>query len=125
MKKVLVLLLGLVFFNTSAQKMSPAYLEGQWTSNGEGTEITIEGTNKNKLIITEVSSYSGREVKVLRYYMDKKNLYIETLFEPKNFKAIAKFIIIDNNTMVADVISDAPGQVIYKRLTTNKTIKNE
>ena len=125
MKKVLVLLLGLVFFNTSAQQMSPAYLKGQWTSNGEGTEITIEGANKNKLIITEVSSYSGREVKVLRYYMDKKNLYIETLFEPKNFKAIAKFIIIDNNTMVADVISDAPGQVIYKRLTTNKTIKNE
>ena len=27
MKKVLVLLLGLVFFNTSAQKMSPSYLE--------------------------------------------------------------------------------------------------
>lgn len=72
MKKVLVLLLGLVFFNTSAQKMSPAYLEGQWTSNGEGTEITIKGTNKHKLIITEVSSYSGREVKVMRYYMDKK-----------------------------------------------------
>jgi hypothetical protein len=125
MKKVLVLLLGLMFFNTSAQKMSPAYLKGQWTSNGEGTEIAIEGTSKNKLIITEVSSYSGKEVKVLRYYMDKKNLYIETLFEPKNFVAISKFIIIDNNTMVADVVSDVPGQIIYKRLTTNKKIKNE
>jgi hypothetical protein len=121
MKKVLVLLLGLVFFNANAQKMSPAYLEGQWTSNGEGTDITISGTNRNKLVITEVSSYSGREVKVMRYYMDKKNLYVETLFEPKNFVAISKFIIIDNNTMVADVASDVSGQIIYKRVLNNKT----
>lgn len=121
MKKVLVLLLGLVFFNTNAQKMSPEYLDGQWTSEGKGTEITIEGTNKNKLVITSVSSYSGKEVKVLHYYIDKKNLYTETLFEPTNFNAVTKFIIIDNNTMVADVVSNYPGQVIYKRVLNNKT----
>lgn len=121
MKKVLVLLLGLVFFNTSAQKMSPAYLEGQWTSNGEGSEITISGANKHKLIITSVSSYSGKEIKVVRYYMDKKNLYLETLFEPNNFGAVVKFIIVDGNTMVADIVSKFPGQTIYKRVLNNKT----
>jgi len=125
MKKMLVLLLCLVFFNASAQKMSIAYLEGQWTSNGEGTEITIEKESKNKLRISQISSYSGEEVKVLRYYVDKKNLYIETLFEPTNFKATTKFIIVDQNTMVADVVSKFPGQVIYKRLINNKKDKNE
>lgn len=58
----------------------------------------------------------GDSLKVVRYYMDKKNLYVETLFEQNNNEAVAKYIIIDENTMVADVVSDQPGQVIYKRL---------
>lgn len=125
MKKILLLLLFLGFFNANAQKMSIAYLEGQWTSNGEGTEITIEREGKNKLRISQVSSYSGEDVKTVRYNLDKKNLYIETLFEPTNFSAVVKFIIIDQNTMVADVVSKFPGQIIYKRLINNKKNKDE
>lgn len=48
--------------------------------------------------------------------MNKKNLFLETLFEQNNYEAVAKYIIVDQNTMVADVVSDQPGQVIYKRL---------
>ncbi len=116
MKKVFVLLLGLIFLSGTAQKMSIKYLEGQWTSNGEGTDITIEKAGINKLTISEISSYSGDEVKVLNYKIEKNCLYIETIFEPTGFKAISKYIIINENTMVADIVSDQPGQVIYKRL---------
>ena len=122
MKKVFLIIAFTLFsLNISAQKMSSAYLEGQWTSNGKGTEIVISGTNKHKLIITSVSSYSGENIKVTGYYMDKKNLYLETLFEPNNFEAVVKFIIVDNDTMVADVVSKFPGQTIYKRVLNNKT----
>lgn len=116
MKKVFVLLLGLVFLSGNAQKMSIKYLEGQWTSNGEATDILIEKADRNKLTITETSSYSGDDVKVLQYKIKKNCLYIETVFEPNGFKAITKYIIINENTMVADIVSDQPGQVIYKRL---------
>ena len=120
MKKVFVLLLGFVFLSGNAQKMSIKYLEGQWTSNGEATDILIEKADRNKLTITETSSYSGDDVKVLQYKIKKNCLYIETIFEPNGFKAITKYIIIDANTMVADIVSDQPGQVIYKRLINHK-----
>ena len=116
MKKVFVLLLGLVFLSATAQKMSIQYLEGQWTSNGESTDILIEKTGINELKITETSSYSGDDVKVLQYKIENNYLYVETDFEPNAFKAISRYIIIDENTMVADVVSEQPGQVIYKRL---------
>ena len=119
MKKVLVLLLGLVFFNTSAQKMSPAYLEGQWISS-EGSKMIIKGNNKNNLVI-EKTLADGDSLKVVGYYMDKKNLYIETLLEQNNYEAVGKYIIIDDNTMVADIVSKFPGQVIYRRILNNKT----
>jgi hypothetical protein len=41
------------------------------------------------------------------------------IYEPNNWDSIAKFIMVDNNTMVADYVSDAPGQMIYKRKLNN------
>jgi len=117
MKKLLVLLLCLVFFNGNAQRMTLKFLEGDWTSNGEATEINFRSTDENKLVISEVSSTSGIKLKVLRHKIKKNALYIETLFEPMNFESITKFIIIDQYTMVADVVSAYPRQVIYKRIT--------
>jgi hypothetical protein len=120
MKKLLVLLLCVVFFNGNAQKMTSKFLEGDWTSNGEATEINFKRTDENKLVISEVSSTSGIKLKVLRHRIKKNILYLETLFEPNNFESITKFIIIDQYTMVANVLSDYPGQVIYKRILNDK-----
>jgi len=121
MKKLLVLLLCLGVFNSNAQEITSKFLEGEWTSNGESTEITFKITDENKLIISEFSSMSGRELKILRHKIKKNSLYIESLFEPNNFLSITKFILIDQDTMVADIVSDYPGQVIYKRVLNNKT----
>lgn len=121
MKKVLVLLVCLGFFSGNAQKMTSKFLEGDWTSNGEAGEITFRITDENKLAISEFSSTSGRELKILRHKIKKNSLYIEALFEPNNFLSITKFILIDQDTMVADIVSDYPGQVIYKRVLNNKT----
>ena len=65
MKKVFVLLIGLVFLSGNAQKMSIKYLEGQWTSD-TGTKMIIKGTNKNNLLIKKVLQ-SGDSLKVVRY----------------------------------------------------------
>jgi hypothetical protein len=121
MKKLLVLLLSLGFFSVNAQKMSSTFLEGEWTSNGEATEIIFEKEKGNELLISEFSSTSGIQLRVLKHRIKKNNLYLETLFEPNNFLSITKFIIIDQDTMVADIISDVPGQVIYKRILNDKT----
>ena len=101
MRKVLVTLLGLFFLSGNAQKMTLNYLEGQWTSNGECTDITIKKGDRDKLVISEISSNTGEELKVIQYKIKKNCLYIETIFEPNNYESIAKFIIIDDNTMVA------------------------
>jgi hypothetical protein len=116
MRKVLVTLLGLFFLTGNAQKMTLKYLEGQWTSNGEATEITFEKVDRKKLVISEISSTSGKELKVIQYKIKKNCLYLETIFEPNSYESITKFIIVDDNTMVADIVSDDPGQVIYKRI---------
>jgi hypothetical protein len=122
MKKLLFIAsIVLLSFNINAQKMSPTFLEGEWTSNGEATEITFKKVDRNKLSILEFSSFSGIELKVLRHSIKKNKLYIDSLFELNNFKAITRFIIIDQDTMLADIVSDYPGQVIYKRILNYKT----
>ena len=95
MRKVLVTLLGLFFLTGNAQKMTLKYLEGQWTSNGEATEITFEKVDRKKLVISEISSTSGKELKVIQYKIKKNCLYIETIFEPNSYESITKFIIVD------------------------------
>jgi hypothetical protein len=100
--------------------MTPSFLEGKWTSNGMATEVTFKKTKNNELVIVEHCSTSGIPLKILRHRIKKNNLYIESLFEPNNFLSISRFIIIDQDTMVADVVSDYPGQIIYKRILNNK-----
>jgi hypothetical protein len=120
MKNLLVLLVCLLSFYSNAQKMTPEFLEGKWTSNSEATEMIFKRTKDNKLLISEYSSTSGRALKILRHQIKKNGLNIESLFEPNNFLSITKLIIIDQDTMVADIVSDYPGQVIYKRILNNK-----
>jgi hypothetical protein len=119
MKKVLVLLLGLFFFSANAQKMSSSYLQGQWISD-EGTQMTVKIDNRNNLTISKTLQ-EGNSLKIIRYYMGKENLYMDTVLEQTNYEASSKYYIIDNNTMVADITSAFPGQTIYKRVLNNKT----
>jgi hypothetical protein len=119
MRKVLVLLLGLIFFSANAQKMSSSYLQGQWVSE-EGTQMTIKIDNRNNLAISKTLQ-GGDSLRVISYCMDKQNLYMDTISTQTNYEASSKYYIIDNNTMVADVTSAFPGQTIYKRVLNNKT----
>lgn len=119
MKRLVLLLALFLGLFATAQKMTPEFLDGQWTSNGYSTNIIFKNLGKKGMYIKETSSYTNEELKVIGYQIAENNLYIETLFERNNWKAISKYIIIDKNTMVADVVSDAPDQVIYKRVISN------
>jgi hypothetical protein len=44
---------------------------------------------------------------------------METYYKANDWKSIGKMIIVDNNTLVEDIVSDAPGILIYKRKLTN------
>jgi hypothetical protein len=101
---------------SSAQKMSKEFLKGEWTSNGEATEVLFSFTDKKEFNIQSVSSTSGRPLDVMSYQITKNTLYVKTYFEPNDFESITKFTIVDNNTMMADIVSEHPGQVIYKRV---------
>jgi hypothetical protein len=113
MKKKLLLLLLLVSPLIQAQKMTIDFLEGQWTSNGESSEIIFKKNEKKALEIIEYYN-SGDTLTILGYQIAKNKLYIEA--EINNWKSIAMFTIIDENTMLADIVSDAPGYIIYKRV---------
>jgi hypothetical protein len=104
---------------SSAQKMSKEFLKGEWTSNGEATEVLFSFTDKKEFNIQSVSSTSGRPLDVMSYQITKNTLYVKTYFEPNDFESITKFTIVDNNTMMADIVSEHPGQVIYKRVKNN------
>jgi hypothetical protein len=114
MKKLLLLCLCLAFFNANAQKITKKFLVGKWTS--ESTELTFSIENKKDFNIICYSTLSGHYLKITGYQFDKGHFYLETLHEPNNWTALAKFFLIDDNTLVADYICDSPGQMIYKRV---------
>ena len=117
MKKIVLLLLCLAFFGANAQKITKKFLVGKWTS--ESTEIVFSIENKKDFKIICFSTLTGNNFKVTGYQFNKGNFYLETIHESNNWEALAKFIIIDDNTLVADYVCNSPGQVIYKRVVNN------
>lgn len=117
MRKILLLLLCLAFFGAKAQKITKKFLVGKWAS--ESTEIVFSIENKKDFKIVSFSTLTGNNLKVTDYQFDKGNFYLETLHESNNWEAIAKFIMIDDNTLLADYVCNSPGQVIYRRVVNN------
>jgi len=117
--KKLVLLLALFFIclSLSAQKITKEFLVGEWESETVILNFKVEG--KEDLYISAYSTLTDNYFKTIGYQFSKNFFYLEMLHEPNNWGSIAKFIIVDNNTMVADYVSDAPGQLIYKRKLNN------
>ena len=117
MRKILLLLLCLAFFGANAKKITKKFLVGKWAS--ESTEIVFSIENKKDFKIVSFSTLTGNNLKVTDYQFDKGNFYLETLHESNNWEAIAKFIMIDDNTLLADYVCNSPGQVIYRRVVNN------
>jgi hypothetical protein len=117
MKKVF-LLSGLLFMFSfaNAQKMDNQFLKGQWTSNGEATEIWFNVLDNNELKIIEVSSYTGDPLTVLEQKIVDNTFYIKTVFEKLDFEATAIFTIIDKDTMASEIKSNYPATIVYKRV---------
>lgn len=127
MKRLVLLLALFLSFTVSAQKMSITFLQGTWTPQTYAPEIVFLGSSDRDFKIIMNTSDEYREpIDVLYYQLKDNNLYIQSLYKPNNWKCIGKFIIIDNNTMVVDYVSDAPAVVIYKRKINNlnKNTKN-
>jgi hypothetical protein len=118
MKKVLLLLVFMFMcFSSNAQKITKEFLTGEWES--ETVLLNFKVDDKKNLYIAGVSILTGNDFKIIGYQFRKKNFYLKMLHEPNNWDSLAKFIIIDENTMVADYVSDAPNQMIYKRKLNN------
>lgn len=111
------LLLAIVAFLASvqvnAQKLTPKFLEGSWET--EFHDVEFKGQTKKDFTITITLKETGEKINILNYTFNKNNLYIETYYEQNDWKAIGKVILVDENTMVEDVVSDYPGILIYKR----------
>lgn len=119
MKKLIFIIVFLAFsFYSQAQKLTKNFLVGTWTSDSVQIDFSI--INKNDLNIVSFSYLTGNYFKILGYEFNKNNFYLNTLHEPNGWEALGKFIVVDQNTMVADYISNSPGPVIYKRLINKK-----
>lgn len=118
MKNLLLTLVLLSAFSfVNAQKLTPKFLEGNWET--EFHNVEFKGDNKKDFKISITLKETGEKIDVLNYVFDDNNLYMETRYEPTNFKAIGKIIIMNENTMVADVSSKYSGLLIYKRKLNN------
>lgn len=117
MKRLVLLLALFIFSFTNAQKMDKDFLEGAWET--EFHIVEFKKINKKELRITIILKETKDPIKVLSYQFNKNNLYMETYYEPNDWKAIGKLIIIDKDTMAEDVVSEASGILIYKRKLNN------
>jgi hypothetical protein len=114
MKNIALILLCLAFFGANAQKITKKFLVGKWTSEGVDLEF-IDGQDKEFKIIA-FSKLSKNNFKVLGYQFKRGSFFLNTMHEANNWEAVAKLIFIDEDTMVADYVSEAPGQAIYNRV---------
>lgn len=113
--KKLVLLLALFFicFLSSAQKMNKKFLEGTWET--EFHIVEFKSVAKNEFKITVTIKENSKQIDVIGYKFHADALYMETYYKDNDWKAIGKMIVMDDNTLVENVISDAPDILIYKR----------
>jgi hypothetical protein len=114
MKNIAILILCLAFINANAQKITKKFLVGKWASETNEIEFCIENNKEFKIV--DYSTLTKNYFKVVGYQFNREFFYLKTIHESNNWEAIAKFIFIDEDTMVADYVSAAPGQVIYKRV---------
>jgi hypothetical protein len=114
MKNIAILLVCLTFIGANAQKITKKFLEGKWASETSEIEFCIENNKEFKIV--DYSTLTNNYFKVVGYQFNKGFFYLNTIHESNNWEAIAKFIYIDNETMVADYVSKAPGQEIFKRV---------
>lgn len=117
MKKAVLLLALFLSYYANAQKITKEFLIGEWDSTN--VTLSFDVKNKKDLYISAYSKIGENYFKTISYQINKGFFYLEMIYEPNNWNSIAKFIMIDNNTMVADYVSDAPGQIIYKRKLNN------
>jgi hypothetical protein len=118
MKKVFLIVAVLAFaFSVQSQKITKQFLVGKWVSKESEIEFSV-GKNR-ELNIVSYSYVSGNYFKIIGYQFNKGNFYLQTLHESNNWEAIGKYFLIDENTMVVDYVSKAPGQTIYKRVINN------
>jgi hypothetical protein len=102
----------------NAQKMSMEFLEGTWIPETPASYLEFSGLTKKDFNIKMTSTDEGNyELDIISYNFNKNNFYLESFYEPNNWKCIGRFIIIDKNTMAVDYISDAPAVVVYRRKT--------
>ena len=118
MKKVFLIVAFLAFaFSVQSQKITKEFLVGKWVSTDSEIEFSIG--KKKELNIVSYSYMSGNYFKIIGYQFNRGNFYLKTLHEANNWEAIGKYFLIDENTMVANYVSKAPGQTVYKRVTNN------
>lgn len=114
MKKLSVILMFLLFQLSLAQKITKKFLIGEWES--ESAVLNFNVKNKKDLYISAYSTLTEENFKINGYQFSGNFFYLEMEHESNNWVTIAKFIIVDENTMVADYVCDAPAQIIYKRV---------
>lgn len=120
MKRLVLLLALFLGLFANAQKMSMSFLNGTWIPETPSSYLIFKGNNKNNFKIKMISTDEGNpEVTVTGYQFHENNFYLESFYEPNNWKCIGKFIIIDKNTIAVDYVSEAPALVIYRRKLTN------
>lgn len=101
----------------NAQKLTPKFLEGVWET--EFHTVEFKGKNKKDFSIKISIKETGEQVDVISYQFHRNNIYIKTYYSPNNWEAIGKIIVIDEDTMVEDVVSESSGLLTYKRKPTN------
>lgn len=114
MKNLLLAIVAvLASVQVNAQKLTPKFLEGSWET--EFHNVEFKGKTEKNFTMTITLKETGEKIDVLNYVFDENKLYTETYYKPNDWKAIGKIVIMDKNTMVADIYSEQPGLLIYKR----------
>lgn len=116
MKKLFTAILFLITLTSNAQVSKKNPFIGQWTSNGEATEMLVRIGDNKKIEVLDFSSVSGTALVVLEIQLTNTKLIINTVFEENNWYTKSEFTLVDNNTLSCKITGDGEGTIIYKRV---------
>lgn len=116
MKKLFTAILFLITLTSNAQVSKNNPFIGQWTSNGDATEIIVRINDNKKLEVLDFSSVSGTALVVLEIKLTSTKLIINTVFEENNWYTKSEFTLVDNNTLRCKITGDGEDTVTYKRV---------
>lgn len=116
MKKLLGLLVILLFSVMSYGQIKTNDLIGYWQPNEESAQLFFWKDINGKLQAQEISGTSGEPIDLITLRVDKNSVFLRTIFVPNKWVTESVLTFIDKKTLKCVITGDAEATIIFTKI---------